>query len=60
MKLPTFDKRKTSDVLFRREIRYHLAEGWGVEEIAMAAGVGADVIRAHVQAMREAGELWVP
>ncbi len=58
MKLPTFNKtRKVTKDLFRREVRYHLAEGWGVEEVAMAAGVDADTIRKMVADMRAKGEL---
>lgn len=58
MKLPLFNRSfKQVESSFRREIRFHLAEGWGVEEIAMAAEVSTDVIREHVKAMREAGEL---
>jgi DNA-directed RNA polymerase specialized sigma24 family protein len=58
VKLPIFNRTfKQSDRSFRQEIRFHIAEGWGVEEIAMAAEVSTDEIRAHVKAMRNAGEL---
>ncbi len=58
MKKPRFNKSfKQVRSSFRREVRFHLGEGWGVEDIAMAAEVDVDVIRAMVREMRAAGEL---
>lgn len=39
------------------EVRFHLVEGWGVEDIALAAGVDVEVIRGMVAEMRAKGEL---
>lgn len=58
MKLPLFNKNfKQAPSSFRREARFRLVEGWGVEEIAMAADVSVEDIRKMVREMREAGEL---
>ncbi len=58
MKLPRFNRSfKQVRASFRREVRFWLAEGWGVEEIAMAAEVSVDEIRNLVAEMRRLGEL---
>lgn len=58
MKLPRFNRSfKQVRASFRREVRFWLVEGWGVEEIAMAANVSVDEIRDLVAEMRRLGEL---
>ena len=42
---------------FRNEILHWLGEGFGVEDIADAAGVEPDIVRDHVDALRKAGRL---
>lgn len=42
---------------FRNEILHWLGEGFGVEDIAEAAGVEADIVRGHVAALRKTGRL---